>query len=53
MIDEIEKLKKENEQLKNRCHAMTHGVICLFCPMECKFRGESFRDDVKAGVIDD
>ena len=39
-------LQKENNQLKNRCFALTRGTICLFCPMECEHRTEDFRTDL-------
>lgn len=27
----IEQLKQDNEQLKNRCWALTNGLMCHFC----------------------
>ena len=30
----IEQLKQENKQLKNRCWAITNGLICQFCDFE-------------------
>lgn len=36
-IQELEQLPK----LKNRCHALTHGQICVFCPYECEHKAES------------
>lgn len=44
--NEISVLKKENEQLKNRCIVLSHGMMCLFCPSECKHRTTEFRGDV-------
>ena len=44
-MDQIEELKKEherlvheNEMLKNRCYAQTHGLMCMFCPYGCDNR---------------
>ena len=34
----IKELEEENEILKNRCHAMTKGLVCVYCPMKCNNR---------------
>lgn len=39
----IKKLENENKALKNRCAALTHLQVCIFCPMECSHRGKPFR----------
>ena len=36
----IKKLEEQIKQLQNRCHALTHGQICVFCPYECEHRVE-------------
>lgn len=46
---ENEKLKKENEALKNRCRVLGEGVLCGFCPMECKHRTDEFLKE-KSGM---
>lgn len=44
----MERIVRENEQLKNRCFVSTDGVLCIFCPLECKHRAGLFRGkDVK------
>lgn len=35
---EAHKILKENEQLKNRCHVWTKGLLCEWCPMECEHK---------------
>ena len=30
----IEQLEQENKQLKNRCWAITRGIMCQFCDFE-------------------
>lgn len=37
----VKKLEKQIKQLQNRCHALTHGQICVFCPYECEHKAES------------
>ena len=38
-LDEIQKLRNENEVLKNRCFALSGcGQMCFFCKMECKHK---------------
>lgn len=36
-IKALERIPK----LQNRCHVLTHGVICGFCPYECEYRSEA------------
>lgn len=36
-IEALEQVPK----LQNRCHALTHGQICVFCPYECEHKAES------------
>lgn len=50
--DVITSLKKENEQLKNRCFALTKGSLCFFCPLKCERRQAQFRNDEKAEVAE-
>lgn len=45
--EDCEKLRKENEALKNRCRALTKGTVCFFCPMECKHRSVKFRKEAE------
>lgn len=40
---EINRLKHENQMLQNRCHALTHGTMCMFCPYECENREGKYR----------
>lgn len=35
-IKALEQLPK----LQNRCHALTHGLICAFCLYECEHKAE-------------
>lgn len=28
-------------KLQNRCYALTHGLMCVFCPYECEHKAES------------
>lgn len=35
-IEALEQIPK----LQNRCYALTHGLICVFCPYECEHRAE-------------
>lgn len=44
--DELNKAKHENQMLKNRCHALTQGTMCWFCPYECDNREKKFRGQV-------
>lgn len=37
IIKDLEQIPK----LQNRCHVLTHGVICGFCPYECEYRSEA------------
>jgi hypothetical protein len=37
--DQIAKITEENRQLKNRCHATSRGILCVFCEFECKNKG--------------
>lgn len=39
----IEKLKHENQMLKNRCSALTGGTMCLYCPFDCENRTKKYR----------
>lgn len=36
----VKKLEEQIKQLQNRCHALTHGQICVFCPYECEHKAE-------------
>lgn len=39
--------QKHIKSLSNRCHALTGGQLCLFCPIEeCENRNASFRGHV-------
>ena len=42
---EINRLKHENEMLQNRCHALTLGTMCMFCPYDCENRTKKFRGE--------
>ena len=37
----VKKLEEQIKQLQNRCHALTHGQICVFCLYECEHKAES------------
>lgn len=37
-IAEAHKILKENEQLKNRCHVYTKGLLCEWCLMKCEHK---------------
>lgn len=34
----VDQLIKERNALSNRCLALTGGVMCLFCQMDCRQR---------------
>lgn len=36
-----QQLEKQVKQLENRCHALTHGVMCGFCSYECEHKVKS------------
>lgn len=38
MSDQMEKLKKDNEALKERCFVLTQGSMCLICTIDCARR---------------
>ena len=42
---EFGRISKQNDILKNRCFALTHGKLCVFCPMECEHRSVEFNDE--------
>ena len=44
---EMEKMKDENISLKNRCFIFSQGMLCVFCKMECKHRGNSVPFEVE------
>lgn len=39
----IDKIKYENQMLKNRCRALTEGTMCRYCPFDCERRTEKYR----------
>lgn len=41
IVETLEQLPK----LQNRCHALTHGQICVFCPYECENRTVEHRSE--------
>ena len=43
----IEKNQKNIKALQNRCFALTHGTICLFCPIDCERRSTPYRSMVE------
>jgi hypothetical protein len=47
-LEEVEKLRKENVALKNRCYILTRGSMCLFCPIDCNDRTVKFRGNEDA-----
>ena len=49
MKEQINKLKHENEMLKNRCSALTDGTMCMFCPYVCENRKKEFRGKQENG----
>lgn len=40
-IKALEQLPK----LQNRCFALTHGQICMFCPYDCERRTTEYRSE--------
>lgn len=36
----IKALERE-PKLQNRCYALTHGQLCVFCPYECEHKAKS------------
>lgn len=40
-IKALEQLPK----LQNRCFALTHGQICMFCPCDCENRTTKYRSE--------
>lgn len=49
MKEQLNKLKHENEMLKNRCSALTEGTMCMFCPYECANRSKEYRGKPENG----
>ena len=45
-LEKQEQIKKENEQLKNRCRVLTGGMLCFTCPFECCIRNDEFRGEI-------
>lgn len=41
----VKKLEEQIKQLQNRCHALTHGQICVFCLYECEHKAESEEEE--------
>ena len=39
--ESVKKLEEQIKQLQNRCHAFTHGQICVFCLYDCEHKAES------------
>ena len=39
-IDMAIKALEQIPKLQNRCHALTHGLMCVFCPYECEHKIE-------------
>ena len=33
---------EENKMLKNRCRALTGGVMCVYCPYDCDNRTQEY-----------
>ena len=55
---EFAKIRKENEQLKNRCFVLGRGMLCVFCPMDCKNKASGvtkadIEELLKDGIEDD
>ena len=46
-MTEIEKLKRENEALKSRCYSLGRGLLCEFCPLECRYRQQEYKGPSK------
>lgn len=45
-LEKQEQIKKENNQLKNRCRVLTGGMLCFTCPFECHIRNDEFRGEI-------
>lgn len=41
----IEQLEQDNKQLKNRCWALTNGLMCQFCGFEGDCEHSKPKDD--------
>ena len=41
VIDMAIKALEQVPKLQNRCYALTHGQLCVFCPQECEHKAES------------
>ncbi|MBQ1604798.1 MAG: hypothetical protein II091_03610, partial [Lachnospiraceae bacterium] len=41
----VKKLEEQIKQLQNRCHALTHGQICVYCLHECEHKAESEEEE--------
>lgn len=39
--DYIIKALEQIPKLQNRCHTLTYGQMCVFCPYECEHKAES------------
>ena len=43
----VDKLKRENAVLKNRCRVYTSGMLCVLCNLDCPERAAAFQDKEK------
>ena len=41
VIDMAIKALEQIPKLQNRCYALTHGQLCIFCLQECEHKAES------------
>lgn len=43
----VKKTWTQNKALRNRCRALTGGVVCEFCPYDCEFRGSEKKNETE------
>jgi hypothetical protein len=44
VAEKLKMYQKENEVLKNRCKMLSEGLLCEFCPMECRYKDGGLDD---------
>ena len=45
ILDLAIKALEQLPKLQNRCHALTHGQVCVFCPYECEHKAETEQEE--------
>ena len=45
ILDLAIKALEQLPKLQNRCHALTHDQVCVFCPYECEHKAETEQEE--------